>query len=314
MRRYLSEFLSDKRVIDYPRWKWQPILQLIVLSKRPFSSGSAYRSIWNVKSNESPLITITKEQTDQLRKVLLLRFGESVVVDFSMRYGNPSTESQIERMVEAGCTKILFFPLYPQYSSASTASSNDALFKTLLKLKWQPSVRTVAPYFDNQFYIDALAASVQTALTKLDFVPDPLVVSFHGLPSRYLTEGDPYHCHCQKTSRLLKEKLGWTQEQIVTTFQSRFGSEEWLQPYTVDEVARLAREGRKEIAVIAPGFSADCIETLEEIEEEIQTAFKEAGGERFAYISCLNADEMHIRMMAEIIEANLAGWIEPKVI
>ncbi len=312
MRRYLSEFLSDQRVIDYPRWKWQPILQLIVLSKRPFTSGAAYRSIWNAESDESPLLTITREQKEKLRESLSVRYGDQLVIDFSMRYGNPSTRSVLNRMVDSGCRRILHFPLYPQYSASTTASANDALFQALMRMRWQPAVRTVAPYFDHSAYIKALARSLNAHLSDLDFEPDAVVASYHGLPKRYLMEGDPYHCHCRKTSRLLTGRLGWEEDRLVTSFQSRFGREEWLQPYTVDTVASLARNGRRRIAVAAPGFSADCIETLEEIREEIKDAFIEAGGERFAYIPCLNSDDGHIEMMVEIVSANLAGWAEPE--
>ncbi|MCY4006736.1 MAG: ferrochelatase [Rhodobacteraceae bacterium] len=310
MRRYLSEFLSDRRVIDYPRWMWQPILQLIVLSKRPFTSGAAYRSIWNHDTGESPLLHITRNQHQKLSKIMAKRYGGQVITGFGMRYGNPSTKSALHQMAEEGCRKILHFPLYPQYSATTTASANDAFFLALTKMKWQPAVGTVAPYYDNPDYIGALAESLQRHLQELDFTPDAVVASYHGLPKRYLIEGDPYHCQCQKTSRLLKERLGWDDEKLVTSFQSRFGSEEWLQPYTVDAVAALAREGRRRIAVMAPGFSADCIETLEEIQEEIKDAFIEAGGECFSYIPCLNSDDSHIAMMESVIAKNLSGWID----
>ena len=310
MRRYLSEFLSDKRVIDYPSWKWQPLLQLIILSKRPFSSGAAYRSIWNEDKGESPLMTITKEQTAAIAAELQSRFGAEVIVDFCMRYGNPSTESKVREMVAQGCTRLLFFPLYPQYAGATTATANDQFFRALMKEKWQPAARTVPAYFGNPQYIEALAQSVERAYAGAEERPELLVVSYHGMPIRYLTEGDPYHCQCQKTTRLLKERLGWGDTEITTTFQSVFGPEEWLRPYTVEEVARLAREdGKRKIAVIAPAFSADCIETLEEINEEIRDSFIEAGGESFLYIPCLNADAAHIGVLAQVIEDNLKGWI-----
>ncbi len=309
MRRYLNEFLSDKRVIDYPSWKWQPLLQLIILTKRPFSSGAAYKSIWNVGRGESPLMSITKDQTAAIATEIAKRFGDEVEVDFCMRYGNPSTESKVREMVAKGCTKLLFFPLYPQYAGATSATANDEFFRALMKEKWQPAARTVPAYFDNPQYIDALAQSVETAYSVAETTPDLLVVSYHGMPKRYLMEGDPYHCQCQKTTRLLKERLGWADDKITTTFQSVFGPEEWLKPYTVEEVARLAREeGKKNIAVIAPAFSADCIETLEEINEEIQESFVEAGGESFLYIPCLNDQPAHIKVLSEIITDNLKGW------
>ncbi|MEQ9692822.1 ferrochelatase [Shimia sp. SDUM112013] len=310
MRRYLNQFLSDKRVIDYPSWKWQPILQGIILTKRPFSSGEAYKSIWNHELDESPLMLITKDQTAAITETMKTRFGDMVMVDFCMRYGNPSTESKVRKMVKAGCEKILFFPLYPQYAGATTATANDEFFRALMKEKWQPAVRTVPAYFGHPQYIESLAASIEAAYGELENRPEMLVVSYHGMPTRYLKEGDPYHCHCQKNTRLLKERLGWEDTEITTTFQSQFGPEEWLQPYTVDEVARLAKEdGKKRIAVVAPAFSADCIETLEEINEEIKESFEEAGGEEFTYIPCLNDHPSHIAALSQIIEENLQGWI-----
>ncbi len=309
MRRYLSEFLSDPRVIDYSPWIWQPILQLIILSKRPFSSGEAYRSIWNHEKGESPLMTITKDQTAKMASLIQARFGDQVIVDFCMRYGNPSTKSKVDALVAQGCTKILFFPLYPQYAGATTATAYDQFFRSLTDIKWQPVVRTVEAYYDDPAYIDALAQSVERAYGELETRPDVLVASYHGVPKRYLMEGDPYHCQCMKTSRLLKERLGWGDADIVTTFQSRFGPEEWLKPYTVEEVARLAEQGKKRVAVIAPAFSADCIETLEEINEEIRESFEEAGGEAFTYIPCLNDDDAHMAALAQVVERNLEGWV-----
>ena len=310
MRRYLNEFLSDRRVIDYSPWIWQPLLQLVILSKRPFSSGAAYKSIWNEEQGESPLMTITKAQTEKIKAAMAERYGDDVLVDFCMRYGNPSTKSKVRVMAERGCRKILFFPLYPQYAGATTATANDQFFRALMDENWQPPVRTVPAYFDRPTYIDALAQSVERAYGVMDTKPDILVCSYHGVPQRYLMEGDPYHCQCQKTTRLLKERLGWDDTQITTTFQSRFGPEEWLKPYTVEEVARLAETGKKRIAVIAPAFSSDCIETLEEINEEIRESFEEAGGEHFTYIPCLNDDDAHIAALAETIEENLKGWID----
>ncbi|WP_136443339.1 ferrochelatase [Pacificoceanicola onchidii] len=310
MRRYLNEFLSDKRVIDIASWKWQPLLQLIILTKRPFTSGANYKSIWNHDKGESPLMTITKDQTAKMAAAMEERYGEQVMVDFCMRYGNPSTKSKVRAMVEAGCQKILFVPLYPQQAGATSATANDEFFRALMEEKWQPAVRTIPPYFDHPLYIDALAQSVETAYAGLDDKPDMLVCSYHGMPKRYLLEGDPYHCQCQKNTRLLKERLGWNDTQICTTFQSVFGSEEWLRPYTVEHVADLAKQGKKKIAVIAPAFAADCIETLEEINEEIQESFEHAGGEQFTYIPCLNDDDAHIEALSAVIETNLKGWLE----
>jgi len=310
MRRYLNEFLSDRRVIDYPAWKWQPLLQLIILTKRPFSSGAAYKSIWNVEKDESPLMTITRYQTSAIRETLNNTFGDQIMVDFCMRYGNPSTKSKVREMVEAGCTRILFFPLYPHYAGATSATANDQFFRALMDETWQPTARVVEPYFEHPMYIDALAKSVEVSYGQLDKKPEILVVSYHGMPKRYLMQGDPYHCQCQKTTRLLKERLGWSDTEITTTFQSVFGPEEWLKPYTVKEVARLAKEdGKKNIAVIAPAFSADCIETLEEINEEIRESFEHAGGEQFTYVPCLNASPDHVNALSQIIRDNLQGWI-----
>lgn len=309
MRRYLSEFLSDKRVVDIADWKWQPLLQLIILTKRPFTSGANYKLIWNHEKNESPLLTITKDQTAAIAKEIAAKYGDDVMVDFAMRYGNPSTESKVKAMVAAGCEKILFFPLYPHYAGATSATANDAFFAALMKEKRQPAARTVREYFDHPAYIEALAQSVERAYAALDHKPDVLVTSYHGMPIRYLMEGDPYHCQCAKTSRLLRERLGWEKGSIDVTFQSVFGREEWLKPYTVNHVAELAKQGKKRIAVMAPAFSADCIETLEEINGEIRESFEHAGGEVFTYIPCLNDDAAHISALVEVIGENLAGWV-----
>ncbi|WP_281826436.1 ferrochelatase [Jannaschia rubra] len=309
MRRYLNEFLSDRRVIDYSPFLWQPLLQGVILTSRPFRSGANYKSIWNHEAGESPLATITKAQTAGIAARMKERFGDRVMVDYAMRYGKPATIDRVRAMQEAGCDRIVFFPLYPQYAGATTATANDQFFRGLMKLKWQPASRTVPAYFEDSRYIDALAASVERAWSAAEVEPDILVCSYHGVPRRYLLEGDPYHCQCQKTTRLLRERLGWSEDRIVTTFQSRFGPEEWLKPYTVEEVARLAQAGKKRIAVIAPAFSADCIETLEEINEEIRESFEHAGGESFAYIPCLNDDEAHLDALSDVLTDNLAGWI-----
>ncbi|MES2433124.1 MAG: ferrochelatase [Pseudomonadota bacterium] len=309
MRRYLNEFLSDKRVVDISDWIWQPLLQLVILTKRPFTSGANYKLIWNHEANESPLLTITKAQTAAIAAAIAVKHGDGVMVDFAMRYGNPSTESKVKAMVAAGCEKILFFPLYPHYAGATSATANDAFFAALMREKRQPAARTVAEYFDHPAYIEALAQSVERAYAALDHKPDVLVTSYHGMPIRYLMEGDPYHCQCAKTTRLLRERLGWEKGAIDVTFQSVFGREEWLKPYTVKHVAELAKQGKKRIAVIAPAFSADCIETLEEINGEIRESFEHAGGEVFTYIPCLNEEAAHISALMQVIEENLAGWI-----
>ena len=309
MRRYLSEFLSDERVIDYPRWKWQPLLQLVILSRRPFSSGRNYEGIWDKERDESPLLTITRAQTAAVARALAEAHGDRVRVDFAMRYGNPSTASVIERMAAEGCERIVFFPLYPQYGAPTTATANDQAFRALAKLRWQPAFRTVPAYYDHPLYIEALARSVERAYAALDHRPDILLTSYHGMPERYLRLGDPYHCQCQATTRLLRDRLGFGPEEIRVTFQSKFGPEEWLKPYTVEEVARLAQAGGKRIAVIAPAFSADCVETLEEIQGEIRHAFEAAGGEAFTYVPCLNDEAAHIEMMISILERELSGWL-----
>ena len=311
MRRYLSEFLSDRRVIDYSPWLWQPLLQLVILSTRPSRSGAAYKSIWNNEENESPLMTITRNQTVKIKDFIEKKYGQKIKVDFCMRYGNPSTKSKVREMVQEGCSKILFFPLYPHYAGATSATANDQFFRALMKEKWQPVIRVVEPYFEQPLYIDALAKSVEDAYAKKEIKPEVLVCSYHGVPKRYLMQGDPYHCQCQKTTRLLKERLGWKDTDIITTFQSKFGPEEWLKPYTVEEVARLVEEeNKKSIAVIAPAFSSDCIETLEEINEEIKESFEEAGGKEFTYIPCLNDNNAHISALSSLIEKNLSGWID----
>ena len=309
MRRYLSEFLSDRRVVDYSPWLWQPLLQLIILTRRPFASGAAYRGIWNKEKDESPLLTITREQTEKVRATLESSYGDRVVVDFCMRYGNPSTPSVLSRLREQGCEKIVFFPLYPQYAAPTTATANDQAFRTLMKMNWQPAFRTVPAYFAHPSYISTLARSIEASYDAATPRPQHLVVSYHGVPERYLMEGDPYHCQCQKTTRLLSDELGWDKSALTTTFQSKFGPEKWVGPATVDVVAELARAGQTNIAIVAPAFAADCVETLEEIDEEIQDSFKEAGGEHFLYIPCLNASDGHIETLVTILENELQGWL-----
>jgi ferrochelatase len=309
MRRYLGEFLSDRRVIDYPGWKWQPLLQLVILSKRPFTSGANYRRIWDAQANDSPLRIITRDQTAAVAARLADRHGDRVVVDFAMRYGNPSTAAVIGKLAAAGCDRLLFFPLYPQYSAPTTATANDEAFRALMRLRWQPALRTVPAYYDHPLYIEALARSVETAYAGIDRPPDVLVTSYHGMPERYLAAGDPYHGQCQATTRLLRDRLGFRTDEVVVAFQSRFGTEEWLKPYAVEEVARLAQAGKRHIAVMAPAFSADCVETLEEINGEIRETFLHAGGERFTYIACLNTEPPHVDMLTAIVERELAGWL-----
>ncbi len=309
MRRYLNEFLSDKRVIDYPSWKWQPILQTIILTKRPKSSGEAYESIWDHQKNESPLMGITRNQTQKIAKIMRDRYDDQVVVDFAMRYGNPSISSVMQKLFDEGCDRIVFFPLYPQYAAPTTATANDQAFRALMKMNWQPSLRSVPYYFENPLYLEALGNSIVEGLRDAEDATK-LVFSYHGVPTRYLTEGgDPYHCQCQKTTRLIAEQLNYDPDFVATAFQSKFGPEEWVGPATVEYVAELAKQGHKSIAIVAPAFSSDCVETLEEIQEEIKDAYMEAGGEKFHYIPCLNDRDDHIEALVDIAENEMKGWV-----
>ena len=307
MRRYLSEFLSDRRVIEWPRVIWQPILQLMVLSTRPRKSGALYASIWNHEHNESPLRTFTRSQAHRLSAELASE--QSVVVDWAMRYGQPSVHDRLAALKQQGCERVLVFPLYPQYSASTTATVNDVAFDALKRMRWQPALRTVPPYHDEPIYIDAIAGSIERHLNELDTEPDLVIASYHGLPQSYFDKGDPYHCHCQKTSRLVRERLGWGKERLLTTFQSRFGPEEWLQPYTDKTVEALARQGVKRIAVINPGFASDCLETLEEIAVQNKEIFLENGGEQFSHISCLNDSAAGMRVITSVVLRELQGWI-----
>ena len=308
MRRYLREFLSDKRVIEWPRALWYPILYGIVLNTRPTKSGKAYDEIWNRELDESPLRTITRSQADKLAADMTDPDGR-IVVDWAMRYGNPSIPSRLEHLREQGCERLLVFPLYPQYSASTTATVNDVVFNELTKLRWQPALRTVPPYHDDPAYIDALAVSIEQSLASLDFEPELVLASFHGIPQSYFKKGDPYHCHCHKTTRLVRERLGWPADKLKITFQSRFGPEEWLQPYTDKTVESLAKSGVKKLAIINPGFVADCLETLEEIAGEAGEIFEEHGGEHFAHIPCLNDSAEGMSVLKTIVERELSGWV-----
>ena len=307
MRRYLREFLSDRRVIEWSRFLWYPILYGIVLNTRPGKVGKAYELIWNKELDESYLRTYTRSQSELMAKALAEY--PNVVVDWAMRYGQPSIASKIEALQAQGCEKILLFPLYPQYAAATTATVNDKAFETLLKMRWQPALRTVPPYHDDPAYIDALAISVGKHLATLDWEPEMLIASFHGIPQSYFKKGDPYHCQCQKTARLLRERLGLPKEKFMITFQSRFGPEEWLQPYTDKTVERLADEGVKRIAVINPGFVSDCLETLEEIAEQAAESFRHHGGEKFAHIPCLNDSVEGMTVLERVVRRELMGWV-----
>ncbi|MFN3401254.1 MAG: ferrochelatase [Ferrovibrio sp.] len=306
VRRYLKEFLSDPRVIETNKFLWWPILNLVILSFRPQKSGHAYAQIWDKRTNESPLRVITREQTENLAQRLA---GEDIMVEFAMRYGNPSTASVLEKMQQAGCQRILLVPLYPQYSATTTATANDKAFDALKTMRWQPAVRTAPAYFDSPDYIKALGDSIRDGVAKLDFEPDVVVTSYHGMPVDYLQKGDPYHCQCYKTTRLVREYLGWPKEKLMVTFQSRFGPTEWLQPYTDKTLEELPGKGIKKVAILAPAFHSDCIETLEEIDIGVRESFLEAGGEHFAYIPCLNASQGGMDFVESMVRRELAGWL-----
>ena len=307
MRRYLREFLSDKRVIEWPRAAWLPILYGIVLMRRPKRSGKLYESIWNKELNESPLRTFTRSQAEKLIP-RLKDLSPKVVVDWAMRYGNPSIASRIEGLKAAGCDRLLVFPLYPQYSATTTATVNDKVFEALQSMRWQPALRTVPPYHDDSVYIDRLARSIETHIGELGWQPEVILTSFHGIPMPYFEKGDPYHCHCVKTARLLRERLGLDKTKLRATFQSRFGPDEWLQPYTDKTVEALAKEGVKRIAILNPGFVADCLETLEEIAVENAEIFKHNGGEQFAHIPCLNDSDDGMTVIESVVRRELMGW------
>lgn len=306
VRRYLREFLSDPRVIETNKLLWWPILNLVILSFRPQKSGHAYAQIWDREKNESPLRVITRDQAESLAQRLR---GEDIVVDFAMRYGNPSTESVLKRMQAEGCQKILLVPLYPQYSATTTATANDKAFDALKTMRWQPAVRTAPAYFEDPKYIGTLANSIREGVEALPFEPDVVITSYHGMPVEYLKKGDPYHCQCYKTTRLVREYLGWPKEKLMVTFQSRFGPTEWLQPYTDKTLEALPGKGIKKVAILAPAFSADCIETLEEIAMGGKETFMHAGGEQFAYIPCLNASPSGMDMIEAMVRRELSGWI-----
>lgn len=300
VKRYLGEFLSDRRVVELPAIAWQPILRGIILNTRPKKSAHAYSQVWTEQG--SPLAAFTRAQAEGLKDA----FGPEVLVDWGMRYGNPAIGDRLRAMKAAGCERILLAPLYPQYCAATTATANDKAFAALAGMRWQPAIRTLPPYHDHPAYIDALAQTVREDLAKLSFTPDAIVASFHGMPQRTLELGDPYHCHCQKTGRLLSEALGI---ELVVAFQSRFGRAKWLGPATDDTLAALARAGKRRVAIVAPGFSADCVETLEELAIRGRETFEEAGGTDFAYLPCLNAEPAGLRMLRSILAAELAGWL-----
>jgi protoporphyrin/coproporphyrin ferrochelatase len=307
VRRYLREFLNDKRVIEEDTMLWKFVLNAIILPTRPRRKGRDYEKIWNQEKNESPLKTITRSQAEKLSATLALR-GKRVIVDWAMRYGNPSIRSRLTALAARGCERILVAPLYPQYAAATSATVCDEVFRALMTLRWQPALRIAPPYFDDPAYIEAVAASLEAHLEALTFVPDAILASFHGIPKSYFDKGDPYYCHCAKTTRLLRDRLGLDDGKLVMTFQSRFGRAEWLKPYTDITVKELAARGVKNLAVITPGFAADCLETLEEIAGENAEYFRHAGGENFTAVPCLNDSAWGMNVIETVVLRELQGW------
>ncbi len=303
VRRYLKQFLSDRRVVEIPPIIWQPILRLFVLTTRPSKSAHAYAQIWTPEG--SPLAVVTRDQAAAVQT----RFGDTVMVDWAMRYGRPSVEEKLKAMKDAGCDRILIAPLYPQYSGATTGTGFDAVARVLGTMRWQPALRTLPAYHDDPAYIGALKASVEAGLRDLPFTPDAVLASFHSMPERTLRLGDPYHCHCQKTARLLSEALG---REVLVSFQSRLGRAKWLEPATDATLAALPGKGVKRLAVIAPGFSADNLETLEEVAIRGKETFVESGGTDFAYLPCLNASTAGVDMLSTLLSRELAGWLPPQ--
>jgi ferrochelatase len=299
VKRFLREFLSDPRVIEIPQFLWQPILNLLILNIRPRTTAANYAKVW--LDGGSPITVYTRAQAEALQ----VRLGDGVLVDWAMRYGTRSIGERLQALMQAGCDRILLAPMYPQYSAATNATVVDEAARVLMGMRWQPALRTMAPYYDNPDHVAALAQSVRDGVAALDFEPDLIVTSFHGMPLSTLQAGDPYHCQCLKTGRLLQAELG---RPVKVTFQSRFGRAEWLKPYTDDTLLNLPKEGVKKIAVVCPGFAADCLETLEEVAMEGRDEFLEAGGSDFAYIPCLNASDTGMAMLELIVRRELAGW------
>jgi ferrochelatase len=307
MRRYLKEFLSDRRVIEENPVKWWLVLNLIILTVRPRRKGRDYDKIWNRQRNESFLKTITRSQAEKLAATFA---GDPrMLVDWAMRYGNPSIASRLDAMRQAGCDRILIVPLYPQYAAATTATVCDKAFEALAGMRWQPAVRIAPAWFDQPAYIEAIAASLERSLAELSFKPDVILASYHGMPEDYLHKGDPYYCQCAATTRLLRARLRLDEKKLQMTFQSRFGTAEWLKPYTDETVKTLAGQGVKNLAVITPGFVADCLETLEEIAMENAEIFRYAGGENFAHIPCLNDSPRGMAVIEDVVTRELQGWV-----
>ena len=299
IRAYLKEFLSDRRVIEVNPVVWQIILNFFILTFRPSKTAKAYKEIWMKDVNKSPLRFYTERQAEKLSNKMK---NENFIVDFAMRYGNPSIKSKIEKMHKDGCEKLIIFPLYPQYASPTTATVCDEVFRSLMKMRWQPAIKIIPHYESEPLYIDAIVNSINKKMQEIDWRPDLVVASYHGIPKKYFDKGDPYHCYCQKTTRLISEKF--KQVEIITTFQSRFGPQEWLQPYTDKTLERLPKEGKKNILVISPGFASDCVETLEEISIQGKESFEKAGGNKFEFIPCLNDNNDHINLLEHLIKKN----------
>ncbi len=300
IRKYLKEFLSDRRVIEVNPILWKLILNIFILNFRPSKTAKAYKEIWMKEENMSPLLYYTQKQTEKISDSLS---NANLTIDFAMRYGNPSIKSRIKKLHDDGCENLVILPLYPQYAAATTATVCDEVYRTLMKMRWQPSLKIVPHYESNPLYIDALVNSINTKIENLTWKPDLILASYHGIPKKYFDKGDPYHCYCHKTSRLISEKFN--KIKIKTTFQSRFGPQEWLQPYTDKTLENLPKEGIKNVLAICPGFSSDCVETLEEILIQGKETFMEAGGENFDMIPCLNDNEDHIKLLNNLIKKSI---------
>jgi protoporphyrin/coproporphyrin ferrochelatase len=307
VRVYLKEFLSDPRVIEDQGLVWKLVLNGIILRTRPALKARDYQKIWNTEKNESPIKTITRAQADKLAAAIADQ--DHVVVDWAMRYGNPSIASRIEALTAQGCDRLLVVPLYPQYSAATSATVCDEVFRVLALMRAQPTLRVTPPYYDDPDYIEALAVSIDTHLKTLPFQPELIVASFHGMPKKYVDKGDPYLAQCIATTESLRKRMGLDPSKLLLTFQSRFGSDEWLQPYTDKTVEQLAKDGVRRIAVVTPGFSADCLETLEEIAQENAEIFRHNGGEQFAAVPCLNDSEAGMDVIRQLVLRELQGWI-----
>ena len=300
IRKYLKEFLSDRRVIEVNPIIWQIILNLFILTFRPSKTAKAYKEIWMKEENISPLLYYTKKQAEKLSTYIK---KENTVIDFAMRYGNPSIKSKISKLHEQGCENLVILPLYPQYAAATTATVCDEVYRVLMKMRWQPSLKIIPHYESNPLYIDALVNSINKKISEINWKPDLIIASYHGIPKKYFDKGDPYHCYCHKTTRLISEKFNSIE--IKTTFQSRFGPQEWLKPYTDKTLENLPEEGKKNILTICPGFSSDCVETLEEILIQGKESFINSGGKNFDMIPCLNDSEDHILLLKSLIERSI---------